>query len=483
MRAGFRCASQGLRGPSEGRVTISCDPLRARMVASAINTKSEFEDGRPYDGAVNPELIPHTIVSLVALGMGLAFLSADRHSPSSRWLASTLGFVGISIYFNIILITDVESLKDLSGWFAVPETVAMVAMLEWLLRVRHTVPARPGMNVTFGDRVLRIGQVSAVLYCVLAVLYPLRRSEEFLGALTSVEALSRPGFWMFCTPVLVSMLTGLGAILLLLNRKPDLAERLRVVAFAFSVPFFAASFVLPLQASALAMVLGEIILLIGAVHYHVLQGQRGQFMSRFLSPQVARLVSDRGLAAAMQESHLEITVVCCDLRGFTAYAQAHPSERVLKILRQYYDAVGHIAGEYGATIKDFAGDGVLILVGAPLPVENHARVGLEIARRIRDACRSLTALWSSADHRLGIGVGVASGMVTVGVIGSATRLEYTAVGSTVNLASRLCEQAQHAEILVDRRTAELAGDGGLAARAPLGVKGFSGPVPHFALTA
>jgi adenylate cyclase len=74
-------------------------------------------------------------------------------------------------------------------------------------------------------------------------------------------------------------------------------------------------------------------------------------------------------------------------------------------------------------------------------------------------------------------------MVTVGVIGSATRLEYTAVGSTVNLASRLCEQAQHAEILVDRRTAELAGDGGLAARAPLGVKGFSGPVPHFALTA
>jgi adenylate cyclase len=439
-----------------------------------------FRKASRYDDDVNPELVPHTLVALVALGMGLAFLSADRTSASSRWLACTLGFVGISIYFNIILVTDVDALKAYSGWFAIPETIAMVAMLEWLLRVRQTVPAGPEMNVTFGDRVLRVGQLAALAYCALAVVFPVQRAEQFLGALTSVAVLGQPWFWIFCGPVVAAMLTGLGAILLLLNRRPDKAERLRVVAFAFSVPFFAASFVLPLQASALAVVLGEFI---GAVHYHVLQGQRGQFMSRFLSPQVARLVSERGLGAAMQESHLEITVVCCDLRGFTAYAQAHPSERVLKVLRQYYDAVGQIVGEYGATIKDFAGDGILILVGAPLPVEDHARVGLELARRIRAACRSLTALWSSADHRLGIGVGVASGKVTVGVIGSASRLEYTAVGSTVNLASRLCEQAQHGEILVDRRTVELAGDHGLSVRAPLEVKGFTDPVPNFALAA
>lgn len=432
---------------------------------------------------VNPELVPHTLVALFALGMGLAFLSADRHSPSSRWLACTLAFVGISIYFNIILIINFESLKPLAGWFAIPETVAMVAMLEWLLRVRRTVPAAPGMNVSTGDRLLRLGQGAALVYLALSVLYPQARSEQFLGALTSLDLLHDIRFWMFFGPVVFAMLTGLAAILLLLNRRPDKAERLRVLAFAASTPFFVASFVLPLDFSALAVVLGEIILFIGAVHYHVMQGQRGQFLSRFLSPQVERLVSERGLGAAMQESQLEITVVCCDLRGFTAYAQAVPSARVLQVLRQYYDAVGHIVAEHGATIKDFAGDGILILVGAPLPNSNHAAVGLDLARQVRDSCRSLTSLWSTAEHRLGIGLGVASGRVTVGVIGSSSRMEYTAVGSAVNLASRLCERALHGEILVAHRTYELAGRGDLAERQPLDVKGFAEPVPTYAVPA
>src|SRR5690606_5001387 len=115
------------------------------------------------------------------------------------------------------------------------------------------------------------------------------------------------------------------SILLLLNRRPDRAEAIRVVAMALATPLFVAGFVLPVEYAALVVVIGEIVFLIGAVHYHVLQGQRGQFMSRFLSPQVARLVSEYGLAQAMRESSREISVVCCDLRGFTRYAAAHPS--------------------------------------------------------------------------------------------------------------------------------------------------------------
>src|SRR3546814_10050422 len=80
-------------------------------------------------------------------------------------------------------------------------------------------------------------------------------------------------------------------------------------------------------------------------------------MSRFLSPQVARLVAEQGLARAMQEDHREITIVCCDLRGFTPYAAARSSSQVLQVLREYYDAVGDVVSRYGATIKDFAGDG------------------------------------------------------------------------------------------------------------------------------
>src|SRR3546814_8413246 len=91
------------------------------------------------------------------------------------------------------------------------------------------------------------------------------------------------------------------------------------------------------------------------------------------------------------------------------------SSQVLQVLREYYDAVGDVVSRYGATIKDFAGDGILILVGAPLPVPYHARRALEMAQQIREVGIALTRRWSTPTHPLGIGLGVATGLVTVGV--------------------------------------------------------------------
>ncbi|MES2491301.1 MAG: adenylate/guanylate cyclase domain-containing protein [Pseudomonadota bacterium] len=427
------------------------------------------------------DITPHILISLVALGMGLAFVSADRESGASRAFAAALGFLGIAMYLNVSLIKDLHNAPSWSGWLAVPEALATIALLEWLIRVRRMVPAARGMNVATGDRVLRSGQVAGVVYAVLAICWPQIRAQDFLRAGFSEVTMTKWGFWMFAGPVLYSTFAGLIGVLLLLNRRPDRAEKTRLLALMLCTPFFLAGFVLSVNAAAISVVIGEIILLIGAVHYHVLQGQRGQFMSRFLSPQVAKMVSERGLRSAMQQQQLEITVVCCDLRGFTAYAQAHSSTQVLQVLREYYDAVGIIVADFGATIKDFAGDGILILVGAPLPADDHAKIGLEMARRIRIVTTEMTRRWSTPTHSLGIGLGVATGVVTVGVIGSASRLEYTAVGSAVNLSSRLCELAHHGDILVDTRTAEFAGDGDLQPRAPLSVKGFGDAVSNFAL--
>lgn len=161
-------------------------------------------------------------------------------------------------------------------------------------------------------------------------------------------------------------------------------------------------------------------------------------MSRFLSPQVAALVNREGLHAAMREDCHELSIVCCDLRGFTAFAGGHSSQDVLDLLREYYDAVGDAALEVEGTIKDYAGDGVLVLVlvlvGAPMQFDDHAACAVNLAARVREAVVEIIDKWSTNEHPLGVGVGVASGMVTVGVIGGEGRLEYAAVDQPVNLA-------------------------------------------------
>jgi adenylate cyclase len=421
----------------------------------------------------------HVLVSLVALGMGAAFVSADRHSPASRALAGGFVFIGLSIYLNVVVPARHALSPAWSGWFALPEAIAIVCVLEWILRVRRTLPVAAGVDTRAGDYGLRLGQFSGLLYGLFSLLWPELRLSAFLRAADHPELFLSGGFWLFMAPIALAMLAGLAGILLLLNRRPDRAEAIRVVAMALATPLFVAGFVLPVDYAALSVVIGEIVFLMGAVHYHVLQGQRGQFLSRFLSPDVARLVSERGLDQAMRESNREITVVSCDLRGFTAYAAAHPSSEVLSVLREYYDDVGREAAAFGATIKDYAGDGVLILVGAPLPVAYHAQRGIELAQRIRAAGGALCQRWGRPGSPLGIGVGVATGTVTVGVVGSASRLEYTAVGPAVNLASRLCEQAGDGEILIDARSAGLAASTPLQARPPLELKGFAAPVPYF----
>jgi class 3 adenylate cyclase len=420
------------------------------------------------------------MVALVALGMALAFIWADYRSPTSRLLAMTLVCLALAIALNTAFLYGILGDGDMPGWLAVPEGAAMLTLLEWVQRVRRTLPAGE-LDVRVGDFMLRCGQIAGLVYCGLSLLYPEPRQHDFMFAASSVEALRRPGFWLFAVPLLFAAGTGLFSGALILNRKPDRGERVRILALGVSVPFFLAGFVLPQAWAPVSVLFGELVFLVGSVQYHVLQGQRGQFMSRFLSAQVASLVRERGLSGAMKQNYLEITAVVSDVRGFTAYAQAHPSSRVIQVLRDYYDAVGEVVAAYGGTIKDYAGDGILILVGAPIPMPNHAAVGLAIARGVRDAARRVTARWSSAEHKLGLGIGVASGFVTVGVIGSASRLEYTAVGPAVNLATRLCEQALDGEILVDGRTRELAAEVPLELRAPIAVKGFEGEVALYAL--
>jgi adenylate cyclase len=350
--------------------------------------------------------------------------------------------------------------------------------------VRSTIPAGT-LNTRINDRLLRAAQGLVLLYGLAALAFPEQRAEHFINVTLDPGERLHPSFWWFSVPLGLSLTLGTVATLATLNRRPDRAEARRMIGFAIGAPIMACSVVAPPQIAPLFGAIGLLILLVGSVQYHVTQGKRAQFLSRFLAPQVAELVTRRGLKSATDEKTLELSVVCCDLRGFTAFSGATSSRRVIEILREYYDAVGAAAAACGGTIKDQAGDGILILVGAPIPFADHAQRAVELARQIRSVGIALTARWSNADMQLGVGVGVASGYVTVGVIGGASRLEYTAVGSPVNLASRLCSEASHGEVLVDARTTELLGTGAqsgeLRAGLALQLKGFAEPMQSYQL--
>ena len=432
---------------------------------------------------------PHIITSFLAMGMALAFVIADRRSPTSRALGLFLASIGVSIGVTSQIAYPMHHVGRIEWWdgvFALPEAAAFFFAYEWILRVRQTVPSH-GLKTEGPDRLLRIAQALAVFYALACLAFPRTRVEKFLGAgFREVYMAGETEFWLFAMPLTLSLGLGLFSALLMLNRRPDRAESLRLLAFALAAPFMASGVILPGTLAPVTTAAGLIIFLVGAVQYHVVQGRRAQFMSRFLSPAVAQLVAKRGLKSATDEQTMELSVVCCDLRGFTAFTSATSSKKVIRILREYYDAVGAAATECGGTIKDQAGDGVLILVGAPIAYDDHAVRALTLARKIRERGMQITARHSDASLTLGVGVGVASGFVTVGVIGGASRLEYTAVGPAVNLASRLCSEAVHGEILIDTRTLELLDEEMRASSMlqpgnTLQLKGFQQPVQSYTL--
>jgi adenylate cyclase len=411
---------------------------------------------------------------LLMAGIATAFLAAEPGSRATRAFALAFGMTGLATATETAFVYLYPEGSALPWYarFPVLPTLAIAAYPLWLLRLAQTAQTTPQAMRWIRGCVVLQWSLAAVFF-VIGGMYAEARLHQFylsLGRSTNPPALV---LWLFILPNLLSTVVLTVSGVILFTQRIDPAERRRALAFAVSFPFLAGIFTLPAGYNLLAGMLGALIFLIGAIRFQVMLGERGSFMSRFLSTQVAELVRERGLAYAMQPQTLNITAVSCSLRGFGRLSHQLPSQQVILLLNEYYDAVGAVVAEFGATIKDYAGDGVLILVGAPLPAQDHAARGLALARRLRTQVNAVIAHWTAPDATpLGFGVGVASGRVTVGAIGSVSRMEYTAVGPAVNLASRLCTQAQDGEILVDADTAERAGRHGLAARGRMQIKGM-----------
>jgi adenylate cyclase len=212
------------------------------------------------------------------------------------------------------------------------------------------------------------------------------------------------------------------------------------------------------------------------------RSERINRLKRFLAPQVAELVDDAGKDSLLDSRRTEVSVVFCDLRGFTAFSSHVGPEELMGLLGEYYEALGRIIIRYEATLTCFMGDGLMLLLNAPLACPDPAIRAVRMALDMQDAVQALIVQWRARNYSIGFGVGVATGVATVGRIGYEGRIDYTAIGSAVNLASRICSIANDGQVLIDPQTA--AAVAACLEMEELGarpMKGFGQPVSIFAV--
>lgn len=214
------------------------------------------------------------------------------------------------------------------------------------------------------------------------------------------------------------------------------------------------------------------------------KSERIALLKRFLAPQVAELVEHSGGEALLQGQRRDVVAIFGDLRGFTAFSSRAEPDVILPVLQEYYRALGAVITRHEATLVGFTGDGVMVLVNAPVACADPALHGLRVAIDMQAALQPLVAAWSAKGHAMGFGVGIAMGPAIVGTVGYEGRIDYTAIGNAVNLASRLCNLAKDSEILTDPVIAhEVQGRIPLVSLGEHAIKGYERPSQVFMVSA
>jgi adenylate cyclase len=216
------------------------------------------------------------------------------------------------------------------------------------------------------------------------------------------------------------------------------------------------------------------------VQHQVEQLERMGRLRRFLSPQLADLVVSSGDESFLESHRREITVVFCDLRGFTAFAEISEPEEVMRVLGDYYAALGDLVSRFEGTLERFTGDGLMAFFNDPLPCEDAPLRAVRMAVAMRSRVQGLARDWTRHGHDLALGVGLAQGYATLGQIGFEGRSDYTAVGSVPNLAARLCAAARPWQVLLSQRVHAAVEE--FVTSEPVGeltLRGFSRPVATF----
>jgi class 3 adenylate cyclase len=181
--------------------------------------------------------------------------------------------------------------------------------------------------------------------------------------------------------------------------------------------------------------------------------ERATRLKRYLSPALADSILAGNQNVTLGSKRKFLTTFFSDIRGFTSAAERMEPEELVHELNEYFSEMTDIVFKHGGTLDKYVGDAVMVFFGDPVPQDDHAeravRMGLEMLQRLRE----LEDHWFRRyDEVFEVGIGIATGWVTVGDIGSPARTDYTVLGNQVNLAARLADKASARQILVSERT-------------------------------
>ena len=179
---------------------------------------------------------------------------------------------------------------------------------------------------------------------------------------------------------------------------------------------------------------------------------RAQFQ-RLLSPNLVDQVVQGKLQLEKGGALSEVTLLFSDIRGFTSMSESRQPQEIVRMLNEYFELMVDVIFKYEGTLDKFVGDEVIALFGAPVPMQNAelkaVQCALDMMRVLSEWNRTRAA---EGQNEITIGIGINTGMVVTGAIGSSRALQYTAIGDAVNVASRLCSVAQPGQIILSEAT-------------------------------